>query len=108
MVPILDRDYADGKINFNRQWKDRTFGATTVVCRAASGGVGAFGTAVGPAPGADPGLGNTVVQNMSVGHTYTFSPTVLLDGVFGYQRQDQDVLPRTMVRISAKRSVFPG
>ena len=47
---------------------------------ATSGGVGIFGDAVGPAPGADPGLGDTVIQNMSVGHTYTFSPTVLLDG----------------------------
>ena len=28
---------------------------------------------------------------MSVGHTHTFSPTVLLDGVFGYQRQHQTV-----------------
>jgi len=58
---------------------------------ATSGGTGLFGAAVGPAPGADPGLGDTVVQNMSVGHTYTFSPTVLLDGVFGYQRQHQTV-----------------
>ena len=34
-----------------------------------------------------------VIQNMSVGHTYTFSPTVLLDGLFGYQRQNQTVTP---------------
>ena len=88
--PILDRDYADGKINFNASERSAIWGRYGRMW-ATSGGVGAFGTAVGPAPGADPGLGNTVVQNMSVGHTYTFSPTVLLDGVFGYNRQTQDV-----------------
>ena len=31
------------------------------------------------------------INNGSIGHTYTFSPTVLLDGVFGYQRMEQTV-----------------
>lgn len=89
-VPRLDRDYTDGKVNFAVNEKSAIWGRYGRMW-ATSGGVGIFGEAVGPAPGADPGLGDTVVQNMSVGHTYTFSPTVLLDGVFGYNRQNQSV-----------------
>ena len=89
-VPLLDRDYTDGKVNYNLNEKHAIWGRYGRMW-ATSGGVGVFGTAVGPSPGSDPGLGDTVVQNMSVGHTWTFSPTVLLDGVFGYQRQNQNV-----------------
>jgi hypothetical protein len=91
-VPVLDRDYTDGKVNYNLSQKSTIWGRYGRMW-ATSGGVGLFGDAVGPAPGTDPGLGDTVVQNMSVGHTYVFSPTVLLDGVIGYQRQKQTVLP---------------
>jgi outer membrane receptor protein involved in Fe transport len=89
-VPLLDRDYADGKMNFNLSDRTMIWGRYGRMW-ATSGGTGIYGDAVGPAPGADPGLGDTVVQNMSVGHTHTFSPTVLLDGVFGYNRQVQTV-----------------
>ena len=89
-VPRLDRDYADGKVNWNVNDSTMIWGRYGRMW-ATSGGVGIFGDAVGPAPGADPGLGDTTIQNMSVGHTHTFSPTVLLDGVFGYNRQNQSV-----------------
>ena len=36
-------------------------------------------------------LGDTKVYVVSVGHTWTISPTLLLDGNFGYNRQDQHV-----------------
>jgi hypothetical protein len=36
-------------------------------------------------------LGDTKVYVVSVGHTWTLSPTLLLDGNFGYNRQDQVV-----------------
>lgn len=36
-------------------------------------------------------LGDTKVYVVSVGHTWTLSPTLLLDGNFGYYRQDQTV-----------------
>jgi len=88
--PLLDRDYADGKVNYNLSQKSAIWGRYSRMW-ATSGGTGLFGDAVGPAPGADPGIGDTVIQNMSVGHTYTFGPTLLLDGVFGYQRQHQTV-----------------
>ncbi len=45
----------------------------------------------GPAPGADPGLGDTGIHSGSLGRTYTFSPTMVLDGVIGVQRMDQVV-----------------
>ncbi len=91
-VPRLDRDYADGKVNYNLNERSSIWGRYGRMW-ATSGGVGIFGDAVGPAPGADPGLGDTLIQNMSAGHTYTFGPTVLLDGVFGYNRQHQTVTP---------------
>lgn len=39
----------------------------------------------------DGSLGDTKVYVVSVGHTWTLSPTLLLDGNFGYYRQDQTV-----------------
>jgi hypothetical protein len=36
-------------------------------------------------------LGDTKVYVVSVGHTWTLSPTLVLDGNFGYNRQDQVV-----------------
>ena len=36
-------------------------------------------------------LGDTKVYLVSAGHTWTLSPTLLLDGNFGYYRQDQQV-----------------
>jgi outer membrane receptor protein involved in Fe transport len=89
-VPLLDRDYADGKVNFNRNDKHMIWGRYGRMW-ATAGGRGVFGTAVGPSPGSDPGIGDTVTQNMSIGHTYTFAPNLLLDGVIGYQRHNQNV-----------------
>ena len=43
--------------------------------------------------GADPGVGDTLIQVGTIGHTHTFSPHVILDGVFGYERQGQSVIP---------------
>ena len=36
-------------------------------------------------------LGDTKVYVVSIGHTWTLSPTLLLDGNFGYNRQNQQV-----------------
>ena len=36
-------------------------------------------------------VGDTKVYVVSIGHTWTLSPTLLLDGNFGYNRQDQTV-----------------
>jgi hypothetical protein len=89
-VPKFNRDYIDIKLNYNRSNKHSIWGKYGHMS-ALVGGTGIFGVAGGPAPGSDPGLGDTTIHVSSIGHTYTFSPTVLLDGVFGYQRMDQTV-----------------
>ena len=89
-VPLFDRDYIDIKMNYNRSERHAIWGKYGHMS-ALVGGNGIFGVAGGPAPGSDPGLGDTHINNGSIGHTYTFSPTVLLDGVFGYQRMEQTV-----------------
>ncbi len=53
-------------------------------------GVYAFGDNGGPALGTD-GFGDTVTQLVTAGYNYTFSPSFLMDGVFGYTRMDQEV-----------------
>ncbi len=88
--PILDRYYLDTKINWNRNDKHTIWGKYGRMW-ATSGGQGIFGVAGGPAPGADPGLGHTVIQIATIGHTYIFSPNLILDGNIGYQRMVQDV-----------------
>ncbi|MBS1835504.1 MAG: TonB-dependent receptor, partial [Acidobacteria bacterium] len=89
-TPKFDRDYNDVKINYNRTTNHSIYFRWGRM-GALVGGVGAFGDAIGGAPGSDPGLGDTKVKNMSVGHTWTISPNLILDGVIGYQRQDQVV-----------------
>lgn len=89
-VPKFDRDYIDTKLNWNRSERHQIWGKYGHMSALVSGSP-IFGQGGGPAPGADPGVGDTKINNGSIGHTYTFSPTVILDGVFGYQRQDQQV-----------------
>jgi hypothetical protein len=89
-VPLFNRDYIDAKINWNPSEKQTVWGKYGHMS-ALVGGHGIFGVAGGTAPGSDPGLGDTHINNGSIGHTHTFTPTVLLDGVFGYQRMQQNV-----------------
>ncbi len=89
-TPQFNRYYNDVKLNYNRNSRHSIWGRYGQM-NALVGGRGIFGDGVGPAPGSDPGLGDTAVRNMSIGHSYTISPTLLLDGVIGYQRQDQVV-----------------
>lgn len=89
-VPKFNRDYIDVKMNYNRSERHALWGKYGHMS-ALVGGNGIFGVAGGPAPGSDPGLGDTTINNGSIGHSYTFSPTLLLDGVFGYQRMEQTV-----------------
>ena len=88
--PNFKRDYNDVKINWTRNERSQVWGHYGRM-KALVSGKAIFGDGVGPSPGADPGTGNTRVQNMSAGHNYTLSANLLLDGVFGYQRQDQTV-----------------
>jgi len=89
-VPLFNRDYNDVKMNYAENEKQNWFMHYGIM-KALSGGHGLWGDAVGPSGNSDPGLGDTRVMNMSLGQNHTFSPTLLLDGVIGYQRMDQTV-----------------
>ncbi len=88
--PILDRYQTDIKVNWNRTEKHVIFVKYDNMV-AKSGGNGIFGVAGGPTPAGDPGLGHTTVQVAAIGHTYTFSPNLVLDGTVGYERLNQNV-----------------
>jgi hypothetical protein len=91
--PILNRNYFDAKINFNLNDKEAIWGHYGRMW-ATAGGKAVFGLAGGPGlGGSDPGLGDTLIQVGTIGHTHTFSPHVILDGVLGYERQGQSVIP---------------
>ena len=91
--PILDRNYFDAKVNFTASDKQQIWGKYGRMW-AKSGGKAVFGIAGGPGlPGSDPGLGDTLIQVATIGHSRTLSPTLLLDGVVGYERQGQHLLP---------------
>ncbi len=91
--PILDRNYFDAKINFAQSDKEMIWGKYGRMW-ATAGGSAVFGVAGGPGlPGSDPGIGDTLIQVFTLGHSRTISPNLLLDGVVGYERQGQSVLP---------------
>ena len=106
-VPKFDRDYIDIKMNYNRNERHSIWGKYGHMS-ALVAGQPIFGVAGGPAPGADPGTGDTHINNGSIGHTYTFSPTVLMDGVFGYQRMEQSVLGSDFGKNYGQELGIPG
>lgn len=91
--PILRRNYFDGKFNYNQSEKQAIW-AKYGRMWAIAGGQAVFGLAGGSGlGGSDPGLGDTTTQVATIGHTRTITPNLLLDGVLGYERQDQVVTP---------------
>ena len=90
--PPFDRAYYDSKVNFTVTNKYSLW-AKHGFMDAPVSGTPIFGDAGGPAPGGSPGDAETYVNLGTFGHTYTFSPTFLYDGVVGYWRQDQFVNP---------------
>ena len=106
-VPLFNRDYNDIKLNYNMSEKQQIWGHYGQM-DALSGGKGQFGDAIGPSPGSDPGTGDTRVKNMSIGHTHTFSGSLFLDGVIGYQRMDQEVTGTDYGKDFASTLGIPG
>lgn len=92
-APPFARQYNDVKINYNHSANYSIWGKYGNM-RAPVSGRAIFGDAGGPAPGGNPGNAHTRVNLATLGHTYTISPTMLYDGVFGFWRQDQEVLPQ--------------
>ncbi len=89
-TPALNRDFVDAKLNWNPNDRHQIYVKYGRMWATVSGQP-EFGPAGGNAPGADPGTGDTTINNGSLGHTFTLSPSLLLDGLIGYQRQDQQV-----------------
>ena len=87
----VDRNSYDGKINWNRTQSHMIWGKYTYTDSEASspsrlGAAGGYGmNAFG---GATAGLANWLSHLVSAGTTYTLSPRLVLDGVFGYTLTD--------------------
>ncbi|MFZ0594766.1 MAG: carboxypeptidase regulatory-like domain-containing protein, partial [Bryobacteraceae bacterium] len=93
-APFDNRYQTDAKLNWNRNDKHSIYFKYDNM-QALAKGTGAFGVAGGNAPGppgSSPGGGPTSINVASIGHTYVFSPTVVLDGTVGYERQVQDTV----------------
>jgi hypothetical protein len=91
--PILDRNYLDTKVNFAQSDKEQIWGKYGRMW-ATSGGKAVFGVAGGSGlGGSDPGLGDTLIQVISLGHSRVISPHLIVDGVVAYERMGQSVIP---------------
>jgi hypothetical protein len=89
--PVLDRNQLDAKVNYNLNDKHSMWFKYGRLW-ATAGGKAVFGVAGGPGlGGSDPATGNTTIQLGSIGHTWTLTPNLLLDGVLAYERMDQTV-----------------
>jgi outer membrane receptor protein involved in Fe transport len=86
----FNRNNYDIKTNWNPSSKMVVWGKLSRLGAPVSGKY-IFGELVGPALGTA-GIGDVRLNMPSAGMTYTFSPTFMMDVVFGYQRHDQDVL----------------
>jgi hypothetical protein len=85
----LDRNNYDVKVNWATSKNLMIWGKLSRMDAPVTGTY-IFGDLGGPAIGTE-GFGDTNVNIPTVGFTYTFSPSFLMDGVFGYSRFDQTV-----------------
>lgn len=88
----LNRNNLDAKINWNRKDHHQLWFKYSVMDAVVHGEPG-LGKAGGPPLilGGGLGTGNTLIQIAGIGHTYTVSPTLVLDGNLGWTRFGQDV-----------------
>jgi Carboxypeptidase regulatory-like domain/TonB dependent receptor len=89
----LNRNNVDAKVNWNRNERHQLWFKYSVMDALVRGDF-SLGAAGGECL-CDGGLGDgsTLVQIAGIGHTYTVSPTLLIDGTFGWTRFGQDVEP---------------
>jgi outer membrane receptor protein involved in Fe transport len=88
-VRTLDRNQYDTKVNYVATPKLAIWGKYSRM-HAPVQGVYPFGE-LGGSPIGTEGQGDTTTQLATAGYNYTFSPTFLMDGIFGYTRMDQYV-----------------
>lgn len=89
----FDRDQIDGKINWNRSdshliWGKYAVMDATVKCDPVLGPAGGRGMCSGGT-----GVGHTLQQMATLGHSLTLSPTLIVDGTVGWSRLGQNVKP---------------
>jgi hypothetical protein len=87
----LNRDNFDVKVNYNRSDSHTIWGKYSVMdaqvnCAYGLGEAGGRGLCDG-----GPGVGDTLVQLSTLGHTWTLSPTFLWDATLGWTRMSQDM-----------------
>lgn len=106
----FDSDQVDGRIDYNFSEKIHIFGRYTVADFDKSA-PGAFGTEAG-GPGLNgiyfAGSSLTRNQNLALGSTYTFSPSLITDFRFGFYRYRVRVQPNGVGTTPALDAGFPG
>ena len=103
----LNRNQYDLKGNYNPSQKLATWAKYSRMDAPVQGKY-IFGDLGGPALGTE-GFGDTTTQIITAGYNYTFSPTFLMDGVFGYTWMDQAVgIPNVDKNIGLDVWKIPG
>jgi outer membrane receptor protein involved in Fe transport len=89
---VLNRDQYDVKVNFNRSPAHQIWGKFSMMDATFTGQM-ALGAAGGPCvcDGSGSGVGDTKQYIVTIGQSWTLSPTMILDSTFGYSRMDQTV-----------------
>ena len=103
----LNRNNFDGKIDWNRSEKHRIWGKYSTM-RSLFHGVPSLGQAIGDCE-CDGGLGDfqSTVQLVTIGHTYTVSPTLIVDGNVGFTRMSETGKTPDLAQPCA-RSMWPA
>jgi hypothetical protein len=83
-----DRDNFDVKMNWNRTASHQVWWKFSYMDAV----VDDLTNYIGPPSDAEGDGGFTKVYQFTTGHTWTLSPTMIMDGTFGFARQDQEVL----------------
>jgi hypothetical protein len=106
-VLSLNRNQYDLKVNYNLTKNFLLWGKYSRM-DAPVQGTYVFGDLGGAALGTE-GKGETTTQLVTAGYTYTFSPSFLMDGVFGYTRMDQFVgIPNVDKNVGLDTWKIPG
>ncbi len=103
----LNRNQYDLKVNYNLTKNFLLWGKYSRMDAPVQGKY-PFGNLGGSALGTA-GFGDTTTQLVTAGFTHTFSPTFLMDGVFGYTRMDQFVgIPNVDKNVGLDEWKIPG
>lgn len=87
----LNRNNLDAKINWNRNSKHQLWFKYSVMNALVHGDFGLGKAGGGCLCDGGVGDGHTLVQTAGIGHTYTVSPNIVIDGTLGWTRFGQNV-----------------